>query len=149
MSEIVACDACEKPLPNVADRKYSDRWDGAYCADCASSRDKYEEEREAQSVVSPWMGKNEALKDFEAFKQRQRAEPWGALLVRYGYDPYETESSARRVAEKAAEDISTLSQALHNMLVHMAALGIPCDEDSLVRARAAIDKVNRKSGGAS
>ncbi len=48
--------------------------------------------------------------------EHMRSEPWGALLVRYGFEPYDTESSARRVAEKAAEDIAKLRAALERLL---------------------------------
>lgn len=44
------------------------------------------------------------------------AEPWGQLLVRYGFLPYDTESSARRVAESATKDIQLLFE-------HIRALG--------------------------
>lgn len=46
------------------------------------------------------------------FRAEMRATPSGRLLVRYGFEPYDTESSARRVAECAVEDIIKLRAAL-------------------------------------
>lgn len=39
----------------------------------------------------------------QELKERYAQEDWGKLLISFGYEPYDTESSARRVAEKAAE----------------------------------------------
>jgi hypothetical protein len=41
-------------------------------------------------------------------KQQYASEPWGKLLIKYGFEPYDTESSARSVARKAVEDITFL-----------------------------------------
>ncbi len=41
-----------------------------------------------------------------------RQTPAGKLLVRYGFEPYDTETSARRVAERAAEDVADLVKTL-------------------------------------
>jgi len=41
-------------------------------------------------------------------KERYSQEPWGKLLLEMGMEPYDTESSARRVAEHAAERIAKL-----------------------------------------
>lgn len=41
-------------------------------------------------------------------KERYAQEPWGKLLIEMGMEPYDTESSARRVAEYAAERIAKL-----------------------------------------
>lgn len=41
-------------------------------------------------------------------RNRQREEPWGKLLVKYGYEPYDTESAARHVATMAADEIAAL-----------------------------------------
>lgn len=45
-------------------------------------------------------------------KEEMRETPAGKLLVRYGFEPYDTESNARRVAERAAVDIAELTRAL-------------------------------------
>lgn len=42
------------------------------------------------------------------YRREARETPAGRLLVRYGFEPYDTESSARRVAERAAEEIEGL-----------------------------------------
>jgi len=47
----------------------------------------------------------------EQFKR----EPWGALLVRYGYEPVNTESSARQVARLAAAEIETLNAEIKKL----------------------------------
>lgn len=39
----------------------------------------------------------------------------GKLLVRYGFEPYDTESAARRVAEKAAADLEEMKKALRGL----------------------------------
>jgi hypothetical protein len=36
------------------------------------------------------------------------ATPMGQLLIKYGFDPYNTETAARRVAEQAAAEIAEL-----------------------------------------
>jgi hypothetical protein len=41
-----------------------------------------------------------------------RLTDWGNLLFRYGFEPYDTESSARRVAEKAASEIRGLLEEI-------------------------------------
>jgi len=49
-------------------------------------------------------------------RKEMRQTPEGKLLLRYGFEPYETESCARRVAEKATLDIADLVAALEDML---------------------------------
>jgi hypothetical protein len=39
----------------------------------------------------------------------------GKLLLRCGFDPFDTESSARRVAEKAAREISKLIREVRHL----------------------------------
>ena len=41
-------------------------------------------------------------------KERYAQEPWGKLLIEMGMEPYDTESSARRVAEYVAGQIAAL-----------------------------------------
>jgi hypothetical protein len=48
-------------------------------------------------------------------KERYAQEPWGKLLIKMGMEPYDTESSARRVAEYAAERIEMLTSAIERM----------------------------------
>ncbi len=47
----------------------------------------------------------------KALRQKMRETPEGKLLIRYGFEPYDTETSARRVAEKAAVEIEVLRAA--------------------------------------
>jgi hypothetical protein len=49
-------------------------------------------------------------------KQQYASEPWGKLLIKYGFEPYDTESSARSVARKAVEDITFLINTLDNLI---------------------------------
>lgn len=47
--------------------------------------------------------------------ERYAQEDWGKLLIAFGYEPINTESSARRVAEKSAEllrEIHELSEVV-------------------------------------
>ena len=41
-------------------------------------------------------------------KKQYAQEPWGKLLLEMGMEPYDTESSARRVAEYASERLDEL-----------------------------------------
>jgi hypothetical protein len=50
------------------------------------------------------------MKSETEVRQEMRETPEGRLLVKYGFEPYDTESSARRVAEKAAADIALLEK---------------------------------------
>lgn len=50
--------------------------------------------------------------EFEQFKSGMRQTPGGRLLVRYGLEPYNTESQARRVAERAAIDFDAIETAI-------------------------------------
>ena len=59
----------------------------------------------------------------------------GALLVRYGFEPYDTERSARDVAEKAAEEIGTLHEELENF--RRVLLGLVTLDD-LAKAKLAV-----------
>lgn len=59
----------------------------------------------------------DVLKDRnEQQKLAMRRTRSGRLLVRYGYEPYDTESAARRVAEKAADEIHLLKQGIRHAL---------------------------------
>jgi len=49
------------------------------------------------------------------FKKSLRETDWGKLLVRCGFEPYNTESLARRVAEKAAEELKALQTELEEL----------------------------------
>lgn len=40
------------------------------------------------------------------------ATVWGKLLIKYGFQPLDTETCARNVAQKAAEEIEKLRSAL-------------------------------------
>ena len=51
----------------------------------------------------------------EQQKQEMRKTAVGKLLVRYGFEPYDTESSARRVAEKASAEILELKQEVKRL----------------------------------
>lgn len=53
--------------------------------------------------------------------RKQRKEPWGRVLVGLGMEPYHTESSARRVAEHAAE-VEAGRNALRRDLLRLDAL---------------------------
>lgn len=60
----------------------------------------------------------------EDVKQSLRNTPMGKLLVKYGFEPYDTESSARSVAERAAEEIAAERQRAEKA---ERALGIMCE----------------------
>ena len=49
-------------------------------------------------------------------KERYAQEPWGKLLIEMGMEPYDTESSARRVAEYAAERLDKLRGILRALM---------------------------------
>lgn len=51
----------------------------------------------------------------EEFRASMRTTPEGRLLVRAGFEPYDTESAARRVAEHAVGDITKLLESLNTM----------------------------------
>lgn len=63
------------------------------------------------------------MKTEQELIQEMRETSEGKLLVRYGFEPYNTESSARRVAEKAAEDISQLLSIITELDNHEGAEG--------------------------
>ena len=68
------------------------------------------------SSVIPWLYcANENCEQDRQDKQRlkMRNTKEGRLLWEMGYDYYDTESSARRVAEFAVEEISKLAEAIH------------------------------------
>ena len=48
-------------------------------------------------------------------REAARHTPEGQLLVRYGFEPWDTESAARRVAEKAAAEIARLQAKIDNI----------------------------------
>lgn len=48
-------------------------------------------------------------------REAARHTPEGQLLVRYGFEPWGTESAARRVAEKAAAEIAQLQARIDNI----------------------------------
>ena len=48
-------------------------------------------------------------------REAARHTPEGQLLVRYGFEPWDTESAARRVAEKAAAEIAQLQARIDNI----------------------------------
>lgn len=52
-----------------------------------------------------------------------RETPAGKLLLRYGFEPIDTESAARRVAEKAVEEIERLTAALKAASDHLEYCG--------------------------
>ena len=52
------------------------------------------------------------MKTAEQIRKEMRETPAGQLLARMGCDYYDTESSARRVAEHAAEEIAGLLEVL-------------------------------------
>lgn len=52
----------------------------------------------------------ESKKTEKSVKDMYAKEPWGKLLLEMGREPYDTESSARRVAEYAAEKIEKLEK---------------------------------------
>jgi hypothetical protein len=62
--------------------------------------------------------RTEQYAEYERCKDEQRAAmrqtPAGRLLVRYGFEPYDTESAARTVAEKAAADIAELEKLVRD-----------------------------------
>ncbi len=51
----------------------------------------------------------------EEFKQKLREEPWGKFLVSIGMEPYDTESSVRRVAEQAVIEIAKRDEKIENL----------------------------------
>jgi hypothetical protein len=53
-------------------------------------------------------------------KERYAKEPWGKLLIEMGMEPYDTESSARRVAEYAAQRIATLEAQKEELMSEWA-----------------------------
>jgi hypothetical protein len=55
----------------------------------------------------------------EKVKQQYAQEPWGKLLIEFGYSPYDTESSARRVAEYAVEKIDRLKSVQDDLLASL------------------------------
>lgn len=62
------------------------------------------------------------MKTEQQVREEMRATPAGRLLVRCGFEPYDTESSARRVAERAAMDreeivaaVEKLTDAIHSV----------------------------------
>lgn len=52
----------------------------------------------------------------EDVKQSLRNTPMGQLLLKYGFEPYDTESSARTVAERAAEEIASLNKDIEDII---------------------------------
>lgn len=49
------------------------------------------------------------MKTEQQVREEMRSTGAGRFLLRYGFEPYDTESSARRVAEKAARDLEYLA----------------------------------------
>ncbi len=55
------------------------------------------------------------MKTEQEVRNIYNASDWGKLLISYGYDPYNTESAARNVAKKAAEQIRILQDEIENL----------------------------------
>jgi len=51
-------------------------------------------------------------KSIQDVKDKYANESWGKFLIEMDFEPYDTESSARRVAECAAEKIDKLNEEL-------------------------------------
>lgn len=64
----------------------------------------------------------------EEIRERMRNTPAGALLAEVGFDMYDTETSARRVAEHAAEKINNILDGF-NAALDFAIDGV--DEEGL------------------
>lgn len=58
-------------------------------------------------------------------KERYAQEPWGKLLIEMGMEPYDTESSARRVAEYAAERLATSTKLINRLEAFFEGLDRP------------------------
>jgi len=58
---------------------------------------------------------NDELPEQRKVRMDMRKTQSGKLLLRCGFDPFDTESSARRVAEKAAQEISKLSREVRRL----------------------------------
>ncbi len=76
-----------------------------------------------------------ALRDAE-LRAKMRQTPAGKLLVRYGFEPYDTESSARRIAEKAADEIDALKCAI---IRHLDPLTYGARSHAALRSLAGLD----------
>lgn len=55
----------------------------------------------------------------QELRQQMRETPAGKLLVRYGFEPYDTESSARRVADKAVVDMAALDATIAKLRINL------------------------------
>jgi hypothetical protein len=75
------------------------------------------------------------MKTEEQLRQEMRETPAGALLVKYGFEPYDTESSARRVAEQAADELAILRRELSSFRNLIGSLNT---DDELRMAKLAI-----------
>lgn len=71
----------------------------------------------------------------EELKELYAKEPWGKLLIEMGMEPYDTESSARRVAEYAETKIEDKMIRLVDVMMEIVAGNI-----STGRARAILRK---------
>lgn len=69
------------------------------------------------SDAAPPRWQNPSYEDTETvLRHEARETPAGKLLIRYGFEPWDMESSARRVAKKAAAEIAELTEALELMV---------------------------------
>ena len=82
-------------------------------------------------------------KDQKKLARRLRKEPWGKVVMELGMEPYHTESSARRVAEHAAEQqalIADLVKCVDTLMPGGRHLALSGDDifllnDTLIKAR--------------
>lgn len=63
------------------------------------------------------------MKTEKQVREEMRNTEAGRLLVRYGFEPYDTESSARRIAERFATDLKTVLDALQKASDHLEYCG--------------------------
>lgn len=78
-----------------------------------------------------------------------RETPEGKLLVRYGFEPWDTESCARTVARKAAEDIAAYREALElceHLLADMARYIAPGQPETPIEATLRVVRETLKGG---
>lgn len=78
-----------------------------------------------------------------------RETPEGKLLVRYGFEPWDTESSARIVARKAAAEVSAYREALElceHLLADMARYIVPGQPETPIEATLRVVREALKRG---
>lgn len=69
----------------------------------------------------------------EDVKKQYNESNWGKLLIRAGFEPYDTESAARTVAKHAAEEIDFLNTLISDLISHEGAEGFSESTNELIK----------------